>query len=102
MIIEIATINVQEGREGEFEAAFAKAQRYIAESPHSLNYQLTRCVEHPSRYVLRIEWDSLEGHTMAFRGSDAYQEYRALLYPLYASAPEVVHYNAIDLGSGGA
>jgi heme-degrading monooxygenase HmoA len=102
LIIEIATIVVQEGRESEFEAAFAKARRYIAESPHSLNHQLTRCIEHPSRYILRIEWDSLEGHTVGFRGSATFQDYRALLYPLYASAPEVVHYTAVDLGNGTA
>ncbi|HWE63426.1 MAG TPA: antibiotic biosynthesis monooxygenase [Chloroflexota bacterium] len=95
MIIEIATITVTEGREAEFEEAFANAQRYIAGSPHALRYQLTRCIELPSRYVLRIEWDSLEGHTEAFRGSPEYQEYRALLYPLYAMPPEVVHYNEV-------
>ena len=100
MIVEIATINVIEGREAEFETAFAKAQRYIVESPNSLTHQLTRCIEHPSRYVLRIEWDSLEGHTVAFRGSAAFQEYRALLYPLYASPPEVVHYNIVRLDAG--
>lgn len=97
MVIELATITVAEGQETAFEAAFAVAQRYIAESPHSLAHMLTRCLEHPSRYVLRIEWDTLEGHTEAFRGSAAFQEYRALLYPLYAAPPEVVHYNQVSL-----
>jgi heme-degrading monooxygenase HmoA len=95
MVIEIATITVAEGRETEFERAFATAQRYIAESPHAYRYQLTRCVEMPTRYVLRIEWDSLEGHTQGFRASPAFQEYRALLYPLYAAPPEVVHYTEV-------
>jgi len=97
VIIEIATITIIEGKELEFEQAFRVAQAYIADSPHSLNHQLTRCVEHPSRYILRIEWDSLEGHTVGFRGSAVFQEYRALLYPLYAAPPEVVHYTKIDL-----
>jgi len=101
MVIELATITVIEGQEAAFEAAFATAQRYIAESPHSLSYALTRCIEHPSRYVLRIEWDTLKGHTEAFRGSAAFQEYRALLYPLYAAPPEVVHYNHVSLPAAG-
>jgi heme-degrading monooxygenase HmoA len=98
MIVEIATITIFEGREEEFEAAFRVARKYIADSPHSLTHQLTRCIEHPSRYILRIEWDSLEGHTVGFRGSPVFQDYRALLYPLYAAPPEVVHYSVVDLG----
>ena len=101
MVIELATITVIEGQEAAFEAAFAIAQRYIAESPHSLSHTLTRGIEHTSRYVLRIEWDSLEGHTEAFRGSAAFQEYRALLYPLYASPPEVLHYREVSLPAVG-
>jgi heme-degrading monooxygenase HmoA len=97
MVIEIATITVSEGQEAAFEQAFGVAQRYIAASLHALRYQLTRCIEIPNRYVLRIEWDSLEGHTEGFRASAAYQEYRALLYPLYAQPPEVVHYRQVPL-----
>jgi heme-degrading monooxygenase HmoA len=97
MVIEIATITVSEGREADFEAAFAVAQRYIAASPHARRYQLTRCIEIANRSLLRIEWDSLEGHTEGFRASAAYQQYRALLYPLYAQPPEVVHYHEVPL-----
>lgn len=101
MVIEIATITVAAGREAEFESAFGAAQRYIAASPQVIGYALTRCIEHPSRYILRIEWHSLEGHTEIFRGSPAYQEYRALLYPLYAGPPEVVHYTEVALPPAG-
>ena len=97
MVIEIATMTVVPGRESEFEDAFRQAQRYLRASPHCLSYQLMACVEQPNRYVLYIRWDSLEGHTEAFRGSADYQEYRALIYPLYDAPPEVLHYREIAL-----
>ncbi|GAC1630889.1 MAG: antibiotic biosynthesis monooxygenase [Chloroflexota bacterium] len=97
MITEIATLTITPGREAEFETAFCAAQQYLADSPHCLSFQVLRCVEQPNRFVLRNVWDSLEGHTELFRGSPAYQEYRTLIYPLYAEPPEVLHYEDVPL-----
>lgn len=49
MIIEIATVTITEGQQKEFEEAFSQAQRYLAEAPHCLGYQLTHCLEVANR-----------------------------------------------------
>ena len=97
MIVEIATIMVTEGKEQSFIDAFARAQKYLSASPHCLRYQLTRGIEQTSRFILRIEWDSVAGHMEKFRGSPEYQEFRDLLYPNYAAPPEILHYDEILL-----
>lgn len=97
MIIEIATVTITEGQQKEFEEAFSQAQRYLAEAPHCLGYHLTHCLEVANRYILRIEWETLESHTQLFWKSPAYQEFRALVYPFYKTTPEVLHYEEIEL-----
>ncbi|MGI8827291.1 MAG: antibiotic biosynthesis monooxygenase family protein [Chloroflexota bacterium] len=95
MVIEIAVITIVPGQEKDFEVAFEKARAYLAASPGCLSYQLTRCIEHPTRYVLRNEWATLADHTEVFRGSDAYQAYRDLVYPYYGAPPDVLHYHDV-------
>jgi len=100
MVIEIATLTVKEGQNAAFEKAFGQAQRYIALSEHCLRYALTHCVEDAARYILRIEWDSLEGHVEGFRASADYAEYRALLLPYYAAPVDLYHYTSVYDGEG--
>ncbi len=100
MVIEIAALTVKDGQNAAFEKAFGQAQRYIAASAHCRRYALTHCIEDPARYVLRIEWDSLEGHVDGFRGSSDYQEYRALLLPYYAAPVDLYHYTVVHDGEG--
>lgn len=92
MILETARLDVKPGQEPAFEQAFARAQRIIAGAPGYLDHQLRRCVETPSRYLLLVQWRTLEDHTVGFRGSDAYQEWKALLHHFYDPFPEVEHY----------
>jgi heme-degrading monooxygenase HmoA len=95
MILEIATLNVIAGREPEFETAFRKASGIIASMNGYVSHQLQRCIEHPSRYVLLVNWDSLEDHTEGFRGSVQYDEWRALLHHFYEPFPTVEHYSLV-------
>ena len=39
-----------------------------------------------------MEWDRLEDHTEGFRGSAAYEDWRALLHHFYDPFPVVEHY----------
>ena len=95
MILELAILNVIPGREAEFEAAFRTASRIIASRDGYLSHQLQRCVEHRSRYVLLVNWRTLEDHTKGFRGSPEYQEWRRLLHHFYDPFPMVDHYEMI-------
>jgi heme-degrading monooxygenase HmoA len=95
MITEHATLPVISGREQEFEEAFATAKHIIAASPGFGGLTLSRCIERPSAYLLLVEWESLEAHEVGFRGSPAYEEWRALLHHFYDPAATVEHYEQV-------
>lgn len=95
MILEVAILNVTAGRETEFEAAFRRAQLIISSMPGYRSHELHRCLEDARRYVLLVRWESLEDHTVGFRGSDQYQEWKRLLHHFYDPFPTVEHYEAV-------
>ena len=92
MILEVAILDVIAGREAEFEAAFANAQRIISSMKGYRGHELKRCVENSSRYILLVNWETLEDHTKGFRGSDQYHEWKALLHHFYDPFPTVEHF----------
>jgi heme-degrading monooxygenase HmoA len=92
MIIEHGRINVLPGQEGDFERAYAEAAGVIARSPGFRFVRLSRGVEHPSRYLLLVGWDTVEDHTVGFRESELFTQWRALIGPYFDGAPEVDHY----------
>jgi heme-degrading monooxygenase HmoA len=95
MILEQAQLDVRPGEELEFESTFATAKHIISASPGFLSLRLSRCVEEPSKYLLLVEWESLESHTEGFRGSPAFQEWRRLLHHYYDPAPTVLHFEEV-------
>ena len=92
MIVELALITVTPGRESAFETAYAIATHVLAKSPGHLMHELRRCVETPNRYALRVEWATLEDHTVGFRTSPLFAEWRGHLGPFFAAPPVVEHY----------
>ena len=95
MILEVAILSVIPGREAEFEAAFRQAQAIIALMKGYRSHDLRRCLEVRNRYVLLVEWDGLEAHTVGFRGSADYLEWKRLLHHFYDPFPLVEHYEAV-------
>lgn len=96
MILEVALLDITPGRECEFEAAFNEAQRIISSMPGYVSHQLQNCVENRSRYILLVNWINLEDHTVGFRQSAKYQEWRKLLHHFYDPFPTVEHYTAVS------
>jgi len=94
MILEIATLDVIPGQEKEFEVAFAQAEPIIMAKPGFISHKILRCMEHPHRYVLLVEWEKLEDHTVGFRGSAEYQTWKKMLHHFYNPFPTVEHYQA--------
>jgi heme-degrading monooxygenase HmoA len=92
VVLEMAVLNVRPGSQQEFETAFAQAEPIIAASPGYISHQLQRCLEAPNRYLLLVNWRTLEDHTQGFRGSPAYQRWRDLLHHFYDPFPTVEHY----------
>lgn len=92
MILESAILNVKTGQAAAFEAAFASASPLIASTPGYVRHELQRCLETPDRYLLLVWWETLEAHTVGFRGSAEYQQWRALLHHFYEPFPTVEHF----------
>jgi heme-degrading monooxygenase HmoA len=102
MILEVAILNVRAGLEREFEEAFAQAAPIIASMPGYISHQLQRCVETSNRYLLLVNWESLEAHIVGFRGSLEYQRWRALLHHFYDPFPTVEHYALVAQSAASA
>ena len=92
MILEHALLDVIDGRQNDFEAAFGEAKSIIASMPGFVSLRLRHCTERPTRYLLLVEWERLEDHTEGFRGSPEYERWRALLHHFYDPFPTVEHY----------
>lgn len=91
MITEIAQIEVKPGSEAEFEAAVTKARAVFGRAKGFHGFELHRSIEKPQRYRLVVKWETLENHTVDFRGSEHFAEWRGLVGPFFASPPEVEH-----------
>ena len=91
MVLEIADFTVKAGSEDAFAAAVREGLPHVAATPGFLGARLTRGIESPSRFVLLIEWESLEAHTVEFRESDRFAKWRALVGPYFDGDPHVEH-----------
>jgi heme-degrading monooxygenase HmoA len=91
MILEIAQIDVKPGLEAEFEANVGKAAPLFARAKGCHGMELQRSIERPERYRLIVTWQTVEDHTVHFRGSPDFQEWRRLVGHCFASPPEVEH-----------
>lgn len=88
-------LKVHAGQESALEAAMAKAAPVIAGSPGYLGHELQRCMETPGRYLLLVRWKTLEAHTVGFRQSPAFGEWRQLIGAYFAEPPVVEHYECV-------
>jgi heme-degrading monooxygenase HmoA len=92
MVLEVALIDVLAGREEEFAAAYSKGHSLLATTPGCRSVRMTRGVESPTRFVLLVEWDSVEAHLDNFRATDRFTQWRALIGPFFDGAPTVEHF----------
>ncbi len=91
MIIERARLTIKSGEEAAFEAAFAKAAPLFLKAQGCKGVRIERVLEAPEVYVLVVDWEQLEDHTVTFRATEDFQEWRRLAGPHFASPPEVEH-----------
>ena len=97
MILELAILDVIPWTGKEFRRSFAEAQEIISSMPGYINHELKQCIERPARYLLLVNWETLEDHTEGFRGSPQYQQWKALLHRYYDPFPEVEHYRDLSI-----
>lgn len=97
MILEIADIRIKPGTQAEFEAAIEKGlSEVVPKARGFMGYKLNKGVESPERYVLTIFWNTLENHTVDFRQSAGFQEWRALVGPYFSGPPLVEHFELLS------
>ena len=92
MILEVANLHIKFGKCAAFEAAFAEAAPTISNMHGYVSHQIKRCIEDDHHYVLLVNWHTLEDHTVGFRQSAEYPQWRALLHHFYDPMPTVLHF----------
>lgn len=97
MILETAVLHVKPELADTFETSFEKASQYIASIKGYISHELLLCIEKEHQYLLLVKWETLEDHTIGFRQSEAYLEWKKLLHHYYEPFPVVEHYKKIDL-----
>lgn len=93
MITETAFISVQPGREADFLTAVKEQGiEVLKRATGFIDISIKRGVERPSTFQLTLHWEKLEDHTEAFRGGPLFVEWRAIISPFFAEAPNVEHW----------
>jgi heme-degrading monooxygenase HmoA len=98
MVLEVALIDILPGQEDAFAAAYRRGHPILATTPGCRSVRMTRGIESASRFVLLVEWDSVEAHEQNFRGTDRFAGWRALIGGYFAKPPLVEHY--VDVAPG--
>ena len=97
MILELADIRIHPGKGVEFDAAIIRGvETVISKARGYRGYKVNRGVESPERYILMIFWETLENHTVDFRASPAFQDWRAIVGPFFAGPPTVEHFALVS------
>ena len=96
MILELADIRITPGRNAEFEEAVQRGVTTVASKATGFRgWQVQKSIESPERYVLLIAWDTVEDHTVGFRQSERFTQWRAIVGPFFAEAPKVEHFERV-------
>ena len=90
-------LHIKPGLESDFETDFKKASKIISSIDGYLSHELHRCIEVEGKYLLLVKWESLESHTLGFRSSAEYQEWKKLLHHFYEPFPTVEHFEEIEI-----
>jgi quinol monooxygenase YgiN len=83
-----------------FEAAVAKARPLFLRAKGGKGFELHKSIEKPQRYRLMAQWETLENHTVDFRGSEDFTAWRALVGQYFAAPPEVEHTETVLTTAG--
>ena len=99
MILEIADIRIPPGQQAAFDEAIQRGvSTVISRARGFKGWQVRKGIESPERYLLMIEWETLEDHTVHFRGGPLFAEWRAIVAPFFAGPPSVEHYTLLGQG----
>jgi heme-degrading monooxygenase HmoA len=96
MILEVADIRIQPGQQAAFDEAIVRGVSTVISQAHGFRgWKVNKSVESPERYLLMIFWDTLEDHTVTFRGGPLFTQWRAIVGPFFAQPPQVEHFTLL-------
>jgi heme-degrading monooxygenase HmoA len=96
MILELADIRIHPGQQAEFDLAIQRGlDEVITKAKGFSGFKVNKGIESPERYVLMIFWETLENHTVDFRESPAFLQWRAIVGPFFAAPPVVEHFSLL-------
>lgn len=96
MILELADIHIQPGQQAAFEEAIERGLKTVAARAKGMQgFKVNKGIENPERYILQIFWDTLEDHTVGFRESPLFAEWRTIVGPFFAGPPTVEHFDLL-------
>ena len=96
MILEVADIRIAPGQQGAFDEAIQRGlTTVVSQAKGYRGYKVNKSIESPERYLLMIFWDTLEDHTVGFRGGPLFAQWRAIVGPFFAQAPQVEHFTLV-------
>jgi heme-degrading monooxygenase HmoA len=96
MILELADIRIHPGQNAAFEEAIQRGLKTVIHQARGFQgFKVNRGMESPERYILQIFWGTLEDHTVGFRQSSAFTEWRAIVGPFFAGPPTVEHFELV-------
>ena len=100
MILELADIRIPPGQNAAFEEAIQRGLSTVASRAQGFRgAKVNRGVENPERYILQIFWDTLEDHTVGFRQSPLFAEWRSIVGPFFDGPPTVEHFELVTRSS---
>jgi heme-degrading monooxygenase HmoA len=91
MIQEVAELTIKPGMEGDFERGVEKAAPLLLHARGCRGIALHRVIETPQVYRLVVDWETVEDHTVGFKGSAGFQTWREIVGPCFATTPVVTH-----------
>lgn len=92
MVLEVADIHIRPGAGDEFATAYRSVREVLTGTPGCRTARMTRGIETPDRFVLLVEWDSVEAHEQNFRATERFTTWRGTLGPFFAEPPFVEHF----------
>jgi heme-degrading monooxygenase HmoA len=95
MIVEYIRYKIDPSENGEFDDAYRRAGVLLDASPHCQRWEAARCVDEPDKQIVRIEWDSLEGHLQGFRQSADFKPFLEATQPFFKDIEEMTHYQVM-------
>lgn len=96
MIVEVADFKVRPEQAHDFAKAIAGAARDILSQAQGYRgHRILACQETAGRFVLTVEWDTVEAHTVGFRQSPAFALWRERIGPFFLQPPHVEHFDVV-------